>query len=129
MYRHVQGLAAPFQLPSLVILSFAHNRAPTAMDTNNNSEETQQLKASLETLRAELSYAKNHNSDWFEAFLNRIDHTNTRLANLQRSVTMFGWVFLLITVALLATLILNNVIILPTWESVYAFWNSDLPSI
>lgn len=99
------------------------------MDTNNNSsEETQQLKASVENLRAELSYAKNHNSDWFEAFLKRLDHSNEQLKNLQRSVTMFGWIFLLITVAVLASLILNGVLSLPTWESVQAFWAPDVPT-
>ncbi len=99
------------------------------MDTDqNSSEEAQQLKAGLENLRSELSYAKSHNSDWFEAFLKRLDHNNTQLKNLQRSITMFGWVFLLITIAVLATLIFNGVLELPTVETVKDFWATELPA-
>ena len=97
------------------------------MDTNQKtSEEAQQLNASLENLRSELSYAKSHNSDWFEAFLNRIDETNLQLKYLQRSITMFGWVFLLITIGVLATLVLNGVLELPTVETVNEFWTTGL---
>ncbi len=100
------------------------------MDTDHNSsEDAQQLKAGLENLRSELSYAKSHNSDWFEAFLKRLDHTNTQLKNLQRSVTMFGWVFLLITIGVLATLVFNGVLELPTVETVKAFWDTKLPVV
>lgn len=93
------------------------------MDSNHNSsEEAKKLKASLENLRAELSYAKAHNSDWFEAFLKRIDATNNNLKRLQRTITWFGWIFLLIILAVLATLVHNDVLNIPSWESVVSVW-------
>ena len=96
-----------------------------AMDHNNPSEESLQLKASLEHLRTELSYAKTHDSDWYEAFLKQINATNHNLKVLQRTITWFGWIFLLLTVAVLASLIHNGVLNVPSWQTVVSAWTAQ----